>query len=53
MPHFCHASQNIAVATMLVRSVPKAIEPEVWRLHRELRELLEAAAVQQVESSLA
>ena len=50
-PQFARASQNIAAATMLLRDILEPIDPQVQVVYRNLRALVEAAAVQQKESS--
>src|SRR5579859_6224480 len=48
---FSRASQNLAAATLLLRSCPEPDDPEARRVHQQLKALLEEAAVQQAESS--
>ena len=50
-PIFNRASQNIAVAVMLVRAMPEPSTTEGQWVHGELRDLLETAVVQQAKSS--
>ena len=50
-PVFNRASQNVAAMAMLVHAMPEPSTTEGRRVHGELRELLETAAVQQAESS--
>lgn len=50
--HFARASQNMATAAMILRSIPELQDPKGLRIHLELKGLLEIAAVQQAESSL-
>ena len=50
-PIFNRASQNVMVAAMLVRVMPKPSTTEGQRVRGELWDLLETAAVQQAESS--
>ena len=50
-PIFNRASQNVAAAAMLVRAMPEPSTTEGRRVHGELRDLLETAAVHQAESS--
>ena len=52
LPHFARASQNITAATALLHGLPEAATAKDCRAHREIRTLLERAAVQQAESSL-
>ena len=52
LPYFTRVSQNIAAAVALLRGLPKPATPEDRRAYREIRMLLERAAVQQAESSL-
>jgi hypothetical protein len=52
LPYFAQASQNIAATAALLRGVPESATPEDHRAQREIRMLLERAAVQLVESSL-
>ena len=51
-PQFARASQNIAVAAMLLRSLSEPNDPREQAIHRNLRALVETAAVQQAESSI-
>jgi hypothetical protein len=48
---FCGASQNLAAAAMLLRTMPEPSTTEGRRIQGELKGLLEDAAVQQAESS--
>jgi hypothetical protein len=48
---FNGASQNLATAAMLLRTMPKPSATERRRVQGELKDLLENAAVQQAESS--
>jgi hypothetical protein len=50
-PLFQRASQNLAVAAMLLRSCPEPATSEERRVREQLKALLEAAAAQQAESS--
>jgi hypothetical protein len=50
---FARATQNIAVAAVMLRSIPESNDPELRRLHRNARGLIEYAAIQQAESSAA
>ena len=52
LPHFAQVSQNIAATTALLHGLPEATTLEDRWAHREIRTLLERAAVQQAESSL-
>jgi hypothetical protein len=51
-PLFNRTSQNIASATILLRTMPEPSTPEGRQAHEELHALLERAAVQQDESSV-
>ena len=51
VPQFARAGQNIAAAAMLLRGVPELVDPQERAVYRNLRVLVEAAAVQQAESS--
>ena len=51
LPQFARASENIAAAAMLLRGVPEPIDPQERAVYRNLRVLVEVAAVQQAESS--
>ena len=44
-PIFNHASQNVAAAAMLLRTIPEPSTSEGRWVHGELRDLLETAAV--------
>jgi hypothetical protein len=48
---FSRASQNVVAAAMLLRNMPEPSNPEAHQARDEIRGLLEAAAMQQVESS--
>ena len=50
-PQFTRADQNITVAAMLLRGLPEPVDPQEQAVHRNLRALVETAAVQQAESS--
>ena len=45
-PQFARASRNITNAVMLLRGVPEPVDPQERAVHRNLRALVEAAAVQ-------
>ena len=45
-PQFARASQNITVVAMLLRGLPESIDPQEQEVHRNLRALVETAAVQ-------
>jgi hypothetical protein len=49
-PLFRRASQNLAVAAMLLRGCPKAATSEERRVRQQLKVLLKAAVAQQEES---
>ena len=49
---FAQASQNIAAAAMLLRGLSEPNDPREWAIHRNLRALVETAAVQQAECSV-
>lgn len=49
---FTRASQNVATAAMILRSILEPQDPEGLHIHRELRGLLETVVIQQAESSL-
>ena len=51
LSQFAWAGQNIAAATMLLRDVPEPVNPQERAVYRNLRVLVEATTVQQVESS--
>jgi hypothetical protein len=51
VPFFARASQNIAAAAMILRSILKSNDPEARRIHRDLKGLMEHTAVQQAVSS--
>jgi hypothetical protein len=51
-PVFPRASQNVTIAIMIMRMAPEPLSDEGRRIHKELRDLLEAAAVQQAQSSV-
>jgi hypothetical protein len=50
-PFFRWASQNLAVAAMLLHGCPEAATSEERRVRQQLKALLKAAAAQQVERS--
>ena len=50
-PVFNRASQNLAAAAILLRTMPEPSTPEGRRIRGEIKGLLEHAAVQQAESS--
>jgi hypothetical protein len=50
-PLFRWASQNLAATAMLLRGCPEAATFKEQRVRQQLKELLEAAAAQQAESS--
>jgi len=50
-PQFARAGQNIAAAAMLLRGLLEPVDPQEQMVHRNLRALVETAAVQQAESS--
>jgi hypothetical protein len=52
LPHFAWANQNIAIVTVLLRGLLEPATPRDRRVHREIRRLLERAAVQQAKRSL-
>jgi hypothetical protein len=49
---FPQANQNVDVATMIMRMAPEPSSDEGRHIHKELRDLLEAVAVQQAQSSV-
>jgi hypothetical protein len=51
LPLFRRASQNLAVAAMLLRGCLEAATSEERRVHEQLKALLEAVVAQQAESS--
>ena len=51
-PQFAQANQNIAAAAMLLRGLSELNDPHEQAIHRNLRVLVETAAVQQAESSV-
>ena len=51
VPQFARAGKNIAAAAMLLCGVPEPIDPQERAVCRNLRVLVEAATVQQAESS--
>ena len=51
VPQFARASQNITAAAILLRGVPEPVDPQERAVYRNLRVLVEAAAVQQADSS--
>ena len=52
LPQEFRAGQNIAAAAILLQTLPEPQDPAQRDLHRQVRNLVELAAVQQVESSL-
>jgi len=46
LPQFARASQNIAAAAMLLCGVPEPVDHQERAVYRNLRVLVEAAAVQ-------
>jgi hypothetical protein len=50
-PLFQQASQNLAAAALLLRGCPEPATSEERRVRQQLKELLEAVAAQQAESS--
>ena len=51
VPQFAQVGQKIAAAAMLLRGVLEPVDPQERAVYRNLRVLVEAAAVQQAESS--
>ena len=51
LPQFTRVVQNIAAAAMLLRGVPEPVDPQERVVYRNLWVLVEAATVQQAESS--
>ena len=51
-PHFTRASQNVAAVVALLQGLLEPVTPKDHRAHREIRTLLEHAAVQQAKSLL-
>jgi len=51
LPQKFHAGQNIAAVAILLQTLPKSEDPAQRDLHRQVRNLVELAAVQQAESS--
>jgi len=51
-PQFARPSQNIAVAAMLLRVLSEPNDPRERAIHRNLRALVETAAIQQAECSV-
>ena len=49
---FPRASQNVTVAAMIMQTAPEPSTDEGKRVHKELRDLLEAVVVQQAQSSM-
>jgi hypothetical protein len=45
VPSFTRTSQNIAAAMMILCSIPEPNDPEARRIHRNLKGLVEHAAV--------
>ena len=52
LPYLAWASQNFTAVATLLRGLPEPTRFEDHQAHREIRTLLERAAVQQAESSL-
>jgi hypothetical protein len=50
-PQFARVGQNITTAAMLLCNLPEPTDPQQQELHRNIRMLVEHAAVQQAESS--
>jgi len=50
-PQFPRAGQNIAATAILLHGLPEPDDPQEQAIHRNLRALVETAAVQQAESS--
>ena len=51
-PVFPRASQNVAVAAMILQTTPEPSTDEAKRVHQELRDLLGTAVMQQAQSSM-
>ena len=51
LPQEFRAGQNIAAAAILLQTLPDPEDPAQRDLHRQVRNLVELAAVQQAESS--
>ena len=51
LPQEFRAGQNIAAAAILLQTLPEQEDPAQKGLHRQVRNLVELAAVQQAESS--
>ena len=51
VPQFARANQNIAATAMLLCGVSEPVDPQERAVYRNLGVLVEAAAVQQSESS--
>ena len=51
-PQFTRASQNIAIAAMLLPGPSEPNDPHEQAIHRNLRALVETATIQQAESSV-
>ena len=45
-PQFTRANQNITAAAMLLRGLPEPNDPQEQAIHRNLRALVETAAIQ-------
>jgi hypothetical protein len=51
-PQFARAGQNIAALAMLLCNLPEPADPQQQELHRNIRTLVERAAMLQMESSV-
>ena len=51
LPQEFRAGQNITAAAILLQTLPEPEDPAQSDLHRQVRNLVELAAVQQAESS--
>ena len=51
LPQFAWVGQNIAAGAMLLRGIPEPTDPKERAVYRNLQALVEAAAIQQAESS--
>ena len=51
-PQFARANQNIATAAMLLRGLSKPNDPHEQAIQKNIRALVETAAVQQAECSI-
>ena len=51
LPQLTRASQNITAAPVLLHGIPEPVDPQESMVYQNLRVLVEAAAVQQAESS--